>query len=137
MSEKNDAVIMGLKAQIAGKKASLGTSQRFVPVTNCSLEVDGVRYNLHTLSKDIIIALLVKLTSYNETAKALKYEEDYTLSGFLVKDWIKDLQGKLAQLIRNEEEKTLHAWERKLETLMSEDKRVELELQEIMKGLGQ
>lgn len=43
MSNVNDKKIMELKKQIAEKKTKLEGINRFVPITNCSVEIDGQR----------------------------------------------------------------------------------------------
>lgn len=131
MANNNDQKILELKKQIEEKKKKLDKSQKFVPVTNCSIEVDGVRYNIHTLVKEQAIALIVKLNSYAISAKELELLESYAICGYNVIEWIEDLKAKLDFMSRKEEEQKLKAMEAKLDRLLSDDKKVELELNEI------
>jgi len=82
MSNPNDQRILELKKQIEIKKDKLGKSSKFTPVTNCSIELDEVRYNIQVLNKEQLISLMVKLNSYLMSAKALSVSEEYTISGF-------------------------------------------------------
>lgn len=131
MSNTNDQRILELKKQIEMKKEKLGKSTRFSPVTNCSIEVDGERHNIQVLTKEQLITLMVKLNSYLMSAKALEVSEDFNISGYHVSDWISDIQSKIELLSRKGEEKLLKAMESKLTQLLSERKKVELEIDEI------
>lgn len=133
-NETNDKKIMELKKQIEEKKNKISKSQRFTPITNCSIEVDGVRYNLQVLTKEQLITLMVKLNTYAMSAKDLGVD-DYSISGFTVLDWITDIKSKLDFVSRKEEENKLKVMESKLHQLLSNEKKVELEIEEIMKSL--
>jgi len=128
-NETNDKKIMELKKQIEEKKNKVSKSQKFAPITNCSVEVDGIRYNIQVLTKDQLITLMVKLNSYSMSAKDLEVE--YIVSGFEVSDWIQDIKSKLDYVSRKEEENKLRIMEAKLDQLLSNEKKVELELDEI------
>jgi hypothetical protein len=131
MSNVNDEKILELKAQIKEKKEKLKNKKKFVSVTNCSLEVDGVRYNLNVLSKEQLISLLVKLNSYKISAVDLGLLDTYMISGYKVEDWITDIRLKLEVVAHREEENKLQELESKLHVLLSNDKKVELELKDI------
>ena len=132
----NDDKIMELKAQIKEKKAKLKSLKKFTPVTNCSLEFDGIRYNLHVLSKDTTIPLLVKLNMHRLSAVDLGILDDYVISGYKIEEWIADIKAKLDFLSQKEEESKLQMLENKLTALLSLDKKVELELDEIISSLN-
>ena len=127
----NDKKIMELKDQIRTKKQNLAGLKRFTPITNCSLELDGVKYNLQVLTKEQVTFLLIKLNAYNLSAKDLSINEDIMISGFPLTDWMSDLKDKLVILSRREEEAKLKALESKLHILLSNDKKVELEIGDI------
>lgn len=132
MSNKNnDQKILELKKQIEDKKKKISKSQKFSPITNCSIEIDGTRYNIQVLTKEQIISLMVRLNSYAISAKELELLEEYSISGFNVLDWIEDLKAKLDFVSRKEEEQKLKTMESKLDQLLSNEKKVELELGEI------
>lgn len=127
----NDQRILELKKQIETKKEKLGKSLRFSPVTNCSIELDGVRHNIQVLTKEQLIMLMVKLNSYLMSAKVLEVAEDFNISGYHISEWIEDIESKIAVLARKDEEKLLKTMEDKLTKLLSERKKVELEIDEI------
>ncbi|WP_010497771.1 hypothetical protein [Paenibacillus elgii] len=131
MANNNDQKILELKKQIEEKKKKIGKSQKFTPTTNCSIELDGVRHNIQILQKDQIVQLMVKLNSYTMSARDLGVLDDYSISGYSVMDWISDLKSKLDFMNRKEEEQKLKAMEAKLDQLLSEDKKVELEINAI------
>ena len=130
-NETNDQRILLLKKQIEIKKEKLNRSLKFSPVTNCSIEFEGVRSNIQALPKEQLISLMVKLNSLLLSAKDLGVSNEYTISGYGLVDWITDIKAKIEIISRKDEEKALKVMESKLEGLLSEGKKVELELNEI------
>ncbi|MDP9675353.1 hypothetical protein J2W97_001336 [Paenibacillus jamilae] len=131
MANNNDQKILELKKQIETKKKQISKSKKFSPVTNCSIELDGIRHNIQVLTKEQVISLMVKLNSYAMSADNLGLLHNYTISGFNVAEWIDDLKSKLEFMSRKEEELKLKTMESKLDKLLSNDKKVELEISEI------
>lgn len=131
MTNMNDQKILELKKQIEEKKKQIKSTPKFVPLTNCSIEINSIRYNIHTLNKESLINLLVKLNSYMLSAKDLCLLEDYTICGYNINDWISDLKSKLYIIMAVEEENKLKKMETKLSQMLSEEKKVQLELDEI------
>jgi len=134
MSEKqmtNDDKIMLLKSQIADKKKGLKTKKKFSPLTNCSIELDGVRLNLQVLNREGLTHLLVKLNSYLLSAVDLGLDEEYVISGYLIDQWITDIKLKLEILKYEEEDRKLKVLENKLHVLLSSEKQVSLAIEEI------
>lgn len=128
--ETNDQRILLLKKQIEEKKEKLNKSQKFSPITNCSIEFEGVRHNLQVLSKEQLVILMIKLNSLRLSAKDLELD-GFEISGYDVSDWITDIKAKIDILSRKDEERNLKAMEDKLTKLLSDGKKVELELNEI------
>jgi len=127
----NDTKIMVLRAQIETKKKELSKAHKFTPVTNCSIELDTVRLNIQVLTKEQLITLMVKLKSYMMAAEELDVLDVYFISGFKVEEWITDIKAKLEIVCRREEESKLKTMENKLHLLLSNEKKVELEIDEI------
>lgn len=133
---KNDDKILLLKKQIDEKKAALGKVKRFAPITSCSVELDGTRYNLHACSKEQLIFLACKMELLSAAAENIGYEGQCVVSGFSTCDWAVDIAAKLAVIDQKDEEAKLKALEVKLDKLLSDDKKTELELAEIAALLG-
>lgn len=131
MSNSNDQRILELKKQIELKKEKLGKSARFTPITNCSLELHGTRHNLNVLDKEKLLQLLVMLNSYYLSAKDLAVLTQVTFSGYKLDEWLTDINAKLNILSRKSEEQALKVMEDKLLKLLSDGKKVELEIDEI------
>jgi len=127
--ENNDQRILELKKQIEKKNEQLGKTLKFSPLTNCSIEVEGVRYNIQVLTREQLIALMIKLNTYRLSAKDLCVA--CQISGYAVDEWITDIKSKIDILSRKDEERNLKLMEEKLLKLLSEGKKVELELNEI------
>ena len=127
----NDEKIMLLKSQIAEKKKGLKGKKKFSPLTNCSIELDGTRYNLHVSQKELLTNLLIKLNMYRLSVVDLDLEDEYIISGYNVNEWITDVKLKLEILKYEEEDRKLKRLELQLENLLSNEKKVSLAIDEI------
>ena len=129
---KNDDRILELKKQIETKKKAIAEKNtRFIPETNCILNLDGVTSNLNVCSDDALLLLLIRLNSYLMSAKDLNMA-DFEISGYSVTAWIKDIKSKLeVSGLMKKEESDLKKMESKLDKLLSDDKKTELEIDEI------
>lgn len=127
----NDERILELKKQIENKKEKIGKASRFAPITNCSIELDNMRYNINVLNNEGLMMLLVKLNMLRLSAVDLKIVDKFVISGYKINDWIEDINSKLNILNKKDEERQLKIMEEKLTKLLSDDKKVELEIDEI------
>lgn len=138
MAVKNDERILELKKQIEEKKNELGKQPRFTPVTTCLFNREGCRVNIHTLTsvKDIN-SLLVFFNTYAMSAKDLDIDcAEVELDGFSVLDWMEDLKSKKAVVEYSTKKEQLTALEKKLDKLLSDDKKTELEIEAIADLIG-
>lgn len=138
MAIKNDERILELKKQIEEKKNELGKQPRFTPVTTCLFNREGCRVNIHTLTsvKDIN-SLLVFFNTYAMSAKDLDIDcAEVELDGFSVLDWMEDLKSKKAVVEYSAKKEQLTALEKKLDKLLSDDKKTELEIEAIADLIG-
>jgi hypothetical protein len=131
----NDTVVLALQKKVELKRDELKKSQKFTPVTNCSIEFEEKRYNIHALTKYKAIHLLIKLNAYRLSAQDIGMIEEFCISGFNIVDWISDLKSKLAHINKKEEQKKLVSMEKKLNLLLSDEKKVEFELDSLAKDL--
>lgn len=129
MGTANDKKVLELKAKIQEKKDKI-EKIKFTSLTNCSIELDGVRHNILVMDKDSLTLLLIKLNSYRMSMVDLGVEE-LNIWGYTIQDWISDIQLKLKVISQKSEEEKLRILEKKLGTLLSEDKKTELELTSI------
>ena len=128
---KNDDRILELKKQIEAKKKTIAEKKiRFTPETNCVLYIDGVIFNLNVCSDSDLLLLLIRLHSYQMAALDLGIDR-FEISGYSVTAWVDDIKSKLDVLTAKKEEADLKRMESKLDKLLSEDKKTELELDEI------
>ena len=132
---RNDDKILDLKAQIEKKKREIGIVRNFNPSTNCILNIDNVNYNIHTFSKSQIIHMLVKLNSMMMSAKDLGLEDQLEFNGYNISLWIEDLMKLLNITNIRQEQVKLVQMEKRLTEMLSDNKKIELELDEIMKEL--
>ena len=76
---KNDERVLQLKKLIETKKAELFI-QKFVPITNCVLDMEDKKYNLNVLQESELRFLMIKLNAYAMSAENLK--EELVISGY-------------------------------------------------------
>lgn len=138
MAAKNDERILELKKQIEEKKKELGKQPRFSPVTTCMFNHNGNRINIHALTsiKDIN-AMLVYFNMYVMSAEDMEIScEDIVFDGFAVTDWIEDLKSKKTVIEYTAKKEQLTVLEKKLDKLLSDDKKTELEIDAIADLIG-
>lgn len=131
MPTKNDKVILDLKKEIESKKKLLSKTTKFNPVTNCSLTLNNVNYNLHTLQKDQLLLLLASVSSLQRELKTILPEEKLIISGFSSDSWIVDITSKFNNLNISLEKERLKTLEGKLHNLLSSDTKVSLEIEDL------
>ena len=129
MATKNDERVLQLKKIIDEKKAELKAVKRFTPVTNCVLDLDNQKYNLNVLQLEDLKLLLVKLNMYLMSANDLDIE--LVISGYNVTEWMSDIKSKIEIFEYKKKESELKTLEAKLDKMLSDEKKTELELDEI------
>lgn len=128
---KNDDRILELKKQIDEKKKLLADKNtRFVPETNCVLMMNKNSTNINVCSDEELKLLLISLNAYLMSAKDLGMN-DFEISGYSITSWIKDIKNKLEISGLKKQQADLKAMEQKLDKLLSDDKKTELELDDI------
>ena len=135
-----DEKILKLQEKVNNKREKLNNkTTRFSPRTNCSLEVNGMRYNLNVINKDDLINLLVMLNMHKISADNLEIFSrenwDCIISGYRVEAWMNDIEQRLDIIKVTEERAELNKLEKKLDKLLSNDKKAELEIEAIAKLL--
>lgn len=133
---KNDDRILELKKQIKTKEEELAKKKaKFIAVTNCILIFENENYNINVLNEEQLILLATRINLYIMSAKELKLALP-KFNGFELEDWITDIKNKLEVLAYKKEERELKEFQKKLDKLLSDEKRVELELDEIAASLA-
>ena len=107
------------------KKSELKGSKKFTPLTNCVLDLEGQKYNLNVLQFNDLQLLLVRLNMYLMSAKDLGISLE--ISGYNIAEWITDT----AIFEYKKKEAELKILETKLDKMLSDEKKTELELNEI------
>lgn len=130
---KNDERVLQLKKQIEEKRSELST-EKFVPMTNLVLDMEDKKYNLNVLQENELRFLMIKLNAYAMSADDLK--EELVISGYDVNAWLADTCGKLGVMTNNKKRNELKVLEAKLDKMLSDEKKTELELDEIAALLG-
>lgn len=129
MATKNDERIIELKKVIEKKREELNNMHhRFVPRTTCILQLDGETYNLN-VSTENLKYLLVKVHSLILSADSLKIPaEEIKISGFSLADWACDISEKMESIKYRDKKRELTNIEKQLNSLLSDDKQTELQI---------
>lgn len=133
MQNKNDERILKMRETVATKKKELELLVKPSYETNLSLVIQGERYNLNVASKAVLLSLLMNLVIMKVASEKDELLKDFELSGFKLEQWIADIKTKLKMLDKRTKEQELKVLEDKLLTMLSEDKKIDLELDELEK----
>ena len=138
MSTKNDEMILQLKIKVEEQKAELAKLPRTLQSeTSTVFRQDVDNLNLRVMSVEQLKLLKVKLYTYAMAAADLEIGiDEVIISGFSIDKWMHDIDTQISVLTRAEKEKKLKETEATLNRMLSDDKRTELELQELAKMLG-
>ena len=126
---KNDERVLQLKEIIDKKKLELKGAKKFTPLTNCILDLEDQKYNLNVLRLNDLQLSLVRLNMYLMSAKDLKINLE--ISGYNIAEWITDIKCKIEIFEYKKKEAELKTLEVKLDKMLSDEKKTELELDEI------
>lgn len=140
MTVKNDEKILELKKLIEQEKKKYSEQKRFNPETCCIFDLDGKRINLNTISViDRLNELLIYFNMFRLSAIDLGLKPDiYKVNNFSVTQWMNDINKRIEYVKYKNHLNELEEKEKLLDKLLSEDKKTELELQNIenmLKGL--
>ena len=134
MKTNNDKVILNLQKEIGIKKDLLKKSKvKFSPITNGSITINGINKNILTFNKQELLLTIAQLSAQKEGLKKILPSEEIIINSYSIDDWITDLTNKYNYLNVAEEEKRLKELEDKLHNLLSNDKKVEIEIDSIRK----
>jgi len=136
MATKNDQVILNLKKKIEEKKTLLAEAKKFDPITNCNFQFNGDRYNIHTIGKEKLLLLIAEVKSLQNALKEVMPEETLSIGGYSARSWLIDLIAKYNMQNVSMEKKRLEALEKKLHNLLSNDTKVELEIEDLKNQIG-
>ena len=122
----NDERILTLKKKIDEKKKNIG-STKMVPHTNLVCEWRAEKKNLNVLDMNGLLLLLWEFSSFDKFCKDFGLPTPQ-ISGYDISDWIVDIRHKIENITARKEEDELKSMEAKLNKLLSDDKKTELEL---------
>ena len=141
MAKKNDLLVGQLLNKVEEKKLQIKKIKNPSFKTNLSLPIDGTttRINLNVASPELLFKIIVDLETRIEKSDkvAAKYDLvfDNIWHGFDLEDWRDDVVLKIKQNQAQRQVAELKTIEKKLESLMSEDKRTNMELENLSKLL--
>lgn len=132
-----DQEIQQLTELINKKKEELAKIKKYSYNTHMSFNALGVNYNLHTIDD---ISTLVSFIAHLETSESafnaaiLKYnlpKVEFKHQSYPVSDWIEDIVARINKVNSIKESKKLTEMEATLTNLLSQDFKVNKELEQI------
>ena len=139
---KNDVVIKSLMDAVQSQKKSLGTRERVSWLTNGIFKRNGQNFfNINTITDTYCLAsalgfMLSEEDSFNKACDVLNLCEEFKWDGYTVAEWQEDFQTRLRVIEWDKKKKALTETEKKLSSLVSEEARTEMELENIKQSLG-
>jgi len=142
---KNDSKIKQLMAKVEEQKNALGTKPRAKWNTNAVFKYpNGDFVNLNTVNEGdfgkLVDALSFLLTTESVRQKASERlgvpVEEFKHGGYSIKEWEEDFKLRIGIVQFDDRKRKLDATTKKLKSLISEDTRTEMELDEIESLLG-
>ncbi|MGL5327678.1 MAG: hypothetical protein ACRDD7_00325 [Peptostreptococcaceae bacterium] len=130
MSSVNDNKILKLKEEIKKKKEEISKTKTLKYVTNGVITVDGEVYNLNVKPTNDLLLLLSKLAAYKNSIVEFDLGE-LIVGGYTISEWIEDIVARIKFNKVKEEETKLKSMEQLLDRRLSEEKKIEIELDEI------
>ena len=93
------------------------------------IELDGIKYNLHTITDWFP---LIKLELIKIAAEELKIDlNEIVISGYPLTSWIQDVRNKMESEKYKTEKRKLDDLEKQLTSLLSDTKQTELKIDEL------
>jgi hypothetical protein len=137
----NDEKIEQLLVLVNKQKEKISKIERYLPKTNMTLEIAGVRKNLNVLSdlKELCYAwsfIRRETLQFEEAAAELDIKLDNDFQGYPASDWFEDIKYRVNKIRISKERESLKSMETTLENLMSNDLKVERELDRISQILN-
>lgn len=132
----NDQKILELKKKIEEERKLLSGTEKFQPLTTCIIEQFGIKVNLRTLTDAELRLILVTINALLKSSVEMGMQ-NVSISGFALEDWQNDVINMLKQREKVERKSIINRLEAKLQNMLSDEKKTELEIENIEKLLNQ
>jgi hypothetical protein len=141
-ASNSDELTLKLLEEINNRKAEIKSLERTSYVTNMSLTIGTVNYNINVITDiRVIIDCIAYIESLEERYN--KVVSDYSIvgapvfkyCGYTSKDWVTDLMTKLGKIQISEKRKYLETLEARLNAIVSPELRAQMELENIAREL--
>lgn len=139
---KNDSMIQELLAKVEIQKKALGTKPRGTWITNGVFKFsssDFININIVTDFSRLGAALgflLVQEEAFDKGCKSLGIDGTFKWDGYTRKEWEEDFRMRVSIIRYDANKKKLEAAQAKLNSLISEDARTAMELEDLKNLIG-
>lgn len=145
MENKNDKQIQELWDIVKKQKSEIEKANKPTWSTNGSfpwaINTSSDRLNIQVCNDvNTLIAalalLLEKSASFEKAAKTLEVKGIFTWSGYSLEEWQNDFKSRVDKIQITAKKEKLTTWENRLNELISPERKLELELEEIKQQLS-
>lgn len=130
-----DEEILKYKSEIEKLEKKL-VDCKWKPVTNCKIELFNKPYNLSVCND---VSFLMEIWNYyNQLFLTFKHfdNKDTLYNGFRLDEWLSDINLRIQYVDSKDKAKQLSVMKTKLENMLSDDKKAEIEFEAIIKQLN-
>lgn len=140
---KNDVAIKELLQKVEDQKSGLGKKEKVSWLTNGIFKKDGTNwFNINTVTDFSILAgalglLICQEECFQQACRRLGVTGEFKWDGYTLSDWEEDFKTRVRVVQWDNKNKILENTKKKLGTLVSEEVKTEMELEDIKKILGE
>lgn len=144
MDKTTDQIVLELLNKVEQKKKEIGASERPSWITHCSFGVNpsnaADRVNLQVVTDVSILTsvyatLAVAERAFGQAAKDLDLKVEFKWQGFTFEEWVTDIKMRINQLQLKNKRDDLAKLEARVNALVSQEQRRELELKKLVAEL--
>ncbi len=138
---KLDSQVQQLINLVQKKKSQIQKAEKPNWITTCSITLDdGKRINIQTITDlcalvNILAFLMAKEQAFNSAATELGLNVPFHWQGYSVNDWKSDIQTRVSKIQIAQNRAELDEFEKRLDKLVSPERKRELELADIASKL--
>ena len=144
MDKTTDQIVLELLNKVEEKKKEIGASERPSWITHCSFGVNpsnaAERVNLQVVTDISILTsvyatLAVAERAFKQAANELGVKVDFKWQGFAFEEWVADIKMRINQLQLKNKRDDLAKLESRVNALVSQEQRRDLELKKLVAEL--
>ena len=136
-----DSQVRELIALVNSKEEEIKSVNNQIWETNCIFKTSSSTTNIRSITKlEILLPLykelLADFKNHNLACEDLGLDIEYSFNGYSISQWKNDFKNVIDKIEVSSKKKSLDQLKKKLDSLVSEEERKRIELENIKKELG-